>query len=136
MTLRQVDVLSGGCEVLGLLEARPGASFVARELEERDDRWFCVVGRLSEEAIKEAAQPGWRRDPRRPRRGAPRRRPADWTATRVTVHLLGNVPRRTAGRCTSSLRSLTVRPIHQEPDRTNVWDAWQDINRPRNLDLT
>lgn len=89
-------LLSGRCEVLGLEETPAGPSFAARELEEREDRWFCVVGRPSEEAIAEAA--------RRNRNGGEALATPEgaarvakalpgWTATRVIVHLLGDVSR-------------------------------------------
>lgn len=89
-------LLSGRCEVLGLEEARSGPSFVARELEDREDRWFYVVGRPSEGAVREAA--------RRNRDGGEALASQEgsacvaealpgWTETRVIVHLLGDYPR-------------------------------------------
>jgi hypothetical protein len=51
-------LLSGQCEVLGLEEASPETSFVARELEEREDRSICVVGRPSADAVEEAVTRG------------------------------------------------------------------------------
>jgi len=84
-------LLSGRCEVLGLEDTPSGPSFAARELEEREDRWFCVVGRPSEEAIGEAA--------RRNRNGGEVLATQEgaarvvgalpgWTATRLIFHLL------------------------------------------------
>jgi GNAT superfamily N-acetyltransferase len=51
-------LLSNRCEVLGLQEASPKTSFVARELEECEDRLICVVGRPSTDAIEEAVKRG------------------------------------------------------------------------------
>ena len=89
-------LLSGRCEVLGLEDTPSGPSFVARELEEREDRWFCVVGRPSEEAIREAARRNRNGgEVLATREGAARVAEAlpDWTATRVIVHLLGDASR-------------------------------------------
>ena len=89
-------LLSGRCEVLGLEEGSSGPSFVARELEEREDRWFCVVGRPSGEAIREAARRNRNGgEVLATREGATHVAGAlpDWTATRVIVHLLGDAPR-------------------------------------------
>ena len=89
-------LLAGRCEVLGLEEARSGPSFVARELEEREDRWFCVVGHPSGEALREAARRnGDGGEILATREGAPRVIGAlpGWTATRVVVHLLGDPSR-------------------------------------------
>ncbi len=88
-------LFSDRCEVLGLKEGGPGPSFVARELEESEDRLICVVGRPSAEDIRE--------DARRNRNGAiATATPEDashildalpgWTATRATLHLLGDAP--------------------------------------------
>jgi hypothetical protein len=88
-------LLSGRCEVLGLEEGSSGPSFVARELEEREDRWFCVVGRPSGEAIREAARRNRNGgEVLATREGATHVAGAlpDWTATRVIVHLLGDAP--------------------------------------------
>lgn len=89
-------LLSGRCEVLGLEEGRSGPSFVARELEEREDRWFCVVGCPPAEAIREAARRNRNGgEVLAAQEGAPRVEGAlpGWTRTRVIVHLLGDVPR-------------------------------------------
>ena len=89
-------LLSGRCEVLGLEETRSGPSFVARDLEDGEDPWFCVVGRPHREAIREAA--GRNRDGGEvlaAREGAPRVAEAlpGWTSTRVPLHLLGDASR-------------------------------------------
>ena len=89
-------LLSGRREVLGLEEARSGPTFVARELEEGENRWFCVVGRPSQEVVREAARRN--RDGGEilaTREGAPCVFGAlpDWRATRVIVHLLGDTSR-------------------------------------------
>jgi GNAT superfamily N-acetyltransferase len=89
-------LLSNRCELLGLEEERYGPSFVARELEEREDRWFCVVGRPSEEAVREAARRNRNGgEVLATQEGAPRVVSAlpGWTATRVIVHLLGDASR-------------------------------------------
>lgn len=89
-------LLSGRCEVLGLEETPSGPSFAARELEEREDRWFCVVGRPSEEAIVEAARRNRNGgEALATREGATRVVGAlpGWTATRVIVHQLGDASR-------------------------------------------
>ena len=89
-------LLSGRCEVLGLAEGGPEPHFVARELEESEDRAICVVGRPPADAIREAAR-------RNPDGGDLLTTPEgrshilgtlpDWTATRVTLHLLGDASR-------------------------------------------
>jgi len=89
-------LLSGRCEVLGLVEGGPEPQFVAQELEESEDRAVCVVGRPPADAIREAA--------RRNRDGgefltSPEGAShilgalPDWTATRATLHLLGDASR-------------------------------------------
>jgi GNAT superfamily N-acetyltransferase len=89
-------LLSGRCEVLGLVEGGPEPQFVARELEESEDRAVCVVGRPPADAIREAA--------RRNRDGgevlATQEGAShilgtlpDWTATRAPLHLLGDASR-------------------------------------------
>jgi GNAT superfamily N-acetyltransferase len=96
-------LLSGRCEVLDLAEGGPGPQFVARELEESENRAVCVVGRPPADAIREAA--------RRNRGGGEVLATQevashilgalpDWTATRVPLHLLGDasrLPRLTGG---------------------------------------
>ena len=89
-------LLSGRCEVLGLEETLSGPSFVARELEEREDRWYCVVGRPSEEAVREAARRNRNSgEILATQEGTPLVVGAlpDWMATRVIVHLLGDASR-------------------------------------------
>jgi GNAT superfamily N-acetyltransferase len=89
-------LLSGRCEVLGLAEGGPEPQFVVRELEESEDRTVCVVGRPPADAIREAT--------RRNRDGGeilttPEGASLilsalpDWTATRATLHLLGDASR-------------------------------------------
>ena len=89
-------LLSGRCEVLGLAEGGPEPQFVARELDESEDRAVCVVGRPPADAIREAA--------RRNRDGGELLTTSegashilgalpDWTATRATLHLLGDASR-------------------------------------------
>ncbi len=89
-------LLSGRCEVLGLAEGGPEPQFVARELEESEDRAVCVVGRPPADAIREAA--------RRNRDGGELLTTPegashilgalpDWTATRATLHLLSDASR-------------------------------------------
>lgn len=88
-------LLSGRCEVLGLEEGEPQPSFVARELGEGEDQMVYVVGRPSPWAIREAVG--------RNRKGgivmaaqeeAPHIEGAlpGWTATRATLHVLGDAP--------------------------------------------
>lgn len=89
-------LLSGRCEVLGLREGAGAPGFVARELEEGEDQTVYVVGLPSPGAVREAA---------RRNRGegmvvaAPEDAPhvegvlPGWTATRATLHLLGDAPR-------------------------------------------
>lgn len=87
-------LLSGECEVLDLEEG--GLRFVARELEESEDQSICVVGRPSAKAIGEAVR-------RNRGGGMVMAAPEDashvldalpgWTATRATLHLLGDAPR-------------------------------------------
>ncbi len=89
-------LLSSRCEVLGLAEEGPEPQFLARELEESEDRAICVVGRPQADAIREAT--------RRNRDGGDLlttpdevshilRVLPDWTATRVPLHLLGDASR-------------------------------------------
>jgi GNAT superfamily N-acetyltransferase len=89
-------LLSSRCEVLGLAEGGTEPQFVARELEESEDRAICVVGRPPADAIREAA--------RRNRDGGELLTTPegashilgalpDWTATRATLHLLGDASR-------------------------------------------
>ena len=88
-------LLSGRCEVLGLEEWEAQPSFVARELEEGEDQMVYIVGRPSSGAIREAAR-------RNRNRGMVMAVPEDashvegafpgWTATRATLHLLGEAP--------------------------------------------
>jgi GNAT superfamily N-acetyltransferase len=89
-------LLSGRCEVLGLAEGGPEPQFVARELDESENRAVCVVGRPQADAIREAA--------RRNRNGGEvlatqevashiHGTLPDWTATRATLHLLGDASR-------------------------------------------
>jgi GNAT superfamily N-acetyltransferase len=89
-------LLSGRCEVLGLADGGPEPQFVARELEESEDRAICVVGRPPADAIREAA--------RRNRDGGDLLTTPegasyilgalpDWTAARVPLHLLGDASR-------------------------------------------
>lgn len=96
-------LLSGRCEVLGLEETSSGPSFVVRDLGDEVDPWFCVVGRPSKEAIREAA----RRNRDEGEVLAARQEAAQvamalpgWTRTRVPLHLLDDVsqlPRLTEG---------------------------------------
>lgn len=89
-------LFSGECEVLGFEEGEPGPSFVARELEESEDQLICVMGRPSVDAIREAVK-------RNRNGGIVMAAPEDashaldalpgWTATRATLHLLGDAPR-------------------------------------------
>ncbi len=89
-------LLLGRCEVLGLEGRGPELSFVARELEEGEERMIYVVGRPSPEAIREAVRCNRNR-------GMVLSAPEEashikgalpsWTATRATLHLLGNAPR-------------------------------------------
>jgi GNAT superfamily N-acetyltransferase len=89
-------LLSGRCEVLGLEEGGSEPQFVARELEESEDRSVCVVDRPSVDAIREAAK-------RNGDGGDVLSTPEGvsdvlcalpgWSATRVTLHLLGGAPR-------------------------------------------
>lgn len=87
-------LLANRCEVLGLKETEAGPSFVARELEERENQWFCVVGRPPAESIEEAA----RRNGGGEAVAAPEDAPhilgslPGWTAARVTLHMLGDAP--------------------------------------------
>lgn len=88
-------LISGHCEVLGLEERETQPNFVARELEEGEDRMVYVVGRPSPGAIREAAR-------RNRGGGMVMAAPEDasniegalpgWTATRATLHLLGDAP--------------------------------------------
>ena len=89
-------LLSGRCEVLGLAEGGPEPQFVARELEESEDRAICVVGRPPADAIREAA--------RRNRDGGDLLTTPEgashilgalpgWMATHTTLHLLGDASR-------------------------------------------
>ncbi len=50
-------LLSGRCEVLGLAEGGPEPQFVARELEESEDRAVCVVGRPPADAMLADGRP-------------------------------------------------------------------------------
>jgi GNAT superfamily N-acetyltransferase len=89
-------LLSGRCEVLGLVEGGPEPQFVARELEESEDRAVCVVGRPPADAIREAARRN--RDGGEvlaTQEGASHILGAlpDWTATRAPLHLLGDASR-------------------------------------------
>jgi GNAT superfamily N-acetyltransferase len=89
-------LLSGRCEVLGLEERGPKPSFVARGLEEGKEQMVCLVGRPSSGAIREAVR-------RNRNEGTVMVVPEDaphiegalpgWTATRATLHLLGNASR-------------------------------------------
>lgn len=89
-------LLSNRCEVLGFKEASPEVSFVARELEEREDRLICLVGRPSTDAIEEAVKRG--RNP-----GLVLAAPEGishiydalpgWSATRATLHRMGKSSR-------------------------------------------
>jgi GNAT superfamily N-acetyltransferase len=89
-------LLSGRCEVLGLEEGGSEPQFVARELEESEESAIIVVDRPASEAIEEAVR-------RNPNGGIVMAAPEDashvlgalpdWTATRVTLHLLGDAPR-------------------------------------------
>jgi GNAT superfamily N-acetyltransferase len=89
-------LFAGRCEVLGLAEEAPEPQFVARELEESEDRAICVVGRPPADAIREAA--------RRNRDGGDLLTTPegatyilgalpDWTVTRVPLHLLVDTSR-------------------------------------------
>jgi GNAT superfamily N-acetyltransferase len=89
-------LLSGRCEVLGLAEEGPESQFVARELEESEDRAICVVGHPPADAIWEAVrrnQDGG--DLLTNPEGASHILGAllGWTATRVPLHLLGDASR-------------------------------------------
>jgi GNAT superfamily N-acetyltransferase len=89
-------LLSGRCEVLGLAEGGLEPQFVARELEESEDRAVCVVGRPPADAIREAARHN--RDGGEllaTPEGASHILGAlpDWTATRATLHLLSDASR-------------------------------------------
>jgi GNAT superfamily N-acetyltransferase len=89
-------LLSGRCEVLGLEEGGSEPQFVARELEEGEDGSVCVVGRPPTDAIREAARRnGDGGDVLTTPEGASQVLGAlpDWTATRATLHLLGDAPR-------------------------------------------
>jgi GNAT superfamily N-acetyltransferase len=89
-------LLSGRCEVLGLEEGGSEPRFVARELEESEEPGIIVVGRPASEAIEEAVR-------RNPNGGIVMAAPEDashvlgalpdWTATWVTLYLLGDAPR-------------------------------------------
>jgi len=86
-------LLSGRCEVLGLAEGGPKPQFVARELEESEDRAVCVVGRPPADVIREAARRDrYGGDVLATPEGASHILGAlpDWTATRATLHLLGD----------------------------------------------
>ena len=89
-------LLSGRCEVLGLAGGGPEPQFVVRELEESEYRSICVVGHPPADAIREAARRN--RDGGEvlvTQEGASRVIGAlpDWTATRATLHLLGDASR-------------------------------------------
>ncbi len=89
-------LLSGRCEVLGLAEEGPEPQFEARELEESEDWAVSVVGRPPADAIREATR-------RNQDGGEVLTTPEaashilgalpDWTATRATLHLLGDASR-------------------------------------------
>jgi hypothetical protein len=86
-------LLSGRCEVLGLAEGGSKPQFVARELEESEDRAVCVVGHLPADVIREAARRSrYGGDVLATPEGASHILGAlpDWTATRATLHLLGD----------------------------------------------
>ena len=113
-------LLSGRCEVLGLEEASPETSFVARELEESEDRLICVMGCPSAEAIEEAVKRN--RNP-----GMVLVTPEGtshvydallgWTAVRAMLHLLGE---------SSRLRRLTEGEWSRSERRT--WPPWRAIS--------
>ncbi|MDX6380325.1 MAG: hypothetical protein QOI57_1349 [Rubrobacteraceae bacterium] len=89
-------MLSGRCEVIGLEEGGSERQFVVRELEESQESAIIVVGRPASEAIEEAVR-------RNPNGGIVMAAPEDashvlgalpgWTATWVTLYLLGDPPR-------------------------------------------
>ena|SRR5215207_9443741 len=89
-------LLSGRCEVLGLAEAGTEPQFVARELEESEERAIFVLGRPPADAIREAV---WRNRDRGDLLTTPQGAShilsalPGWTATRVPLHLLGDPSR-------------------------------------------
>ncbi len=111
-------LLSGRCEVLGLAEGGPEPQFVAQELEESEDRAGCVVGRPTADAIREAARRN--RDGGKlltTPEGASHILGAlpDWTATRATLHLLGDASRES-------------REARYARSRRRTWPPWRTIS--------